>query len=55
MKKDKTRLGIDARIFSQPMNGVARHLILLLKSLVLYEAREGPYNKEVDKNLWQLE
>jgi len=33
MKKDKIRLGIDARILSQPMNGVARHLILLLKSL----------------------
>ncbi|MFH0763610.1 MAG: glycosyltransferase family 1 protein [Candidatus Omnitrophota bacterium] len=32
-KKDRTRLGIDARILSQPMNGVARHLILLLKSL----------------------
>lgn len=33
MKKEKTRLGIDARILSQPMNGVARYLILLLKSL----------------------
>lgn len=33
IKKEKTRLGIDARILSQPMNGVARHLILLLKSL----------------------
>ncbi len=33
MKEDKIRLGVDARILSQPMNGVARHLILLLKSL----------------------
>lgn len=33
MKKDKIRLGIDARILSQPMNGVARYAVSLLKSL----------------------
>ncbi|MDP3804233.1 MAG: hypothetical protein Q8Q87_01635 [Candidatus Omnitrophota bacterium] len=33
MREDKIRPGIDARILSQPMNGVARRLILLPKSL----------------------
>ncbi|MFA6142067.1 MAG: glycosyltransferase family 1 protein [Candidatus Omnitrophota bacterium] len=33
MPKDKMRLGIDARILSQPMNGVARYCLSLLKGL----------------------